>query len=91
MDNRIRQQNRNVCELFDDSKALRERIAELERYRTAYMEWSDKTDWMQGDKRFDIVRPLGKHRADSTHGRNSYYLEVLYCRQNCGYLRENHD
>ncbi|EIX9371929.1 TPA: hypothetical protein RRI59_000304 [Klebsiella pneumoniae] len=30
MDNRIRQQNRNVCELFDDGKALRERIAELE-------------------------------------------------------------
>ncbi|EPJ9743112.1 hypothetical protein LQE22_004289 [Klebsiella oxytoca] len=64
MDNRIRQQNRNVCELFDDGKALRERIAELERYRTAYMEWSNKTDWMQGDKRFDVVLPLGKHRAD---------------------------
>ncbi|HBM9177549.1 TPA: hypothetical protein L0159_004516 [Klebsiella oxytoca] len=30
MENRIRQQNRNVCELFDDGKALRERIAELE-------------------------------------------------------------
>ncbi|EIX9246399.1 hypothetical protein MLE57_003263 [Klebsiella pneumoniae] len=30
MDNRIRQQNRNVCELFDDGKALREQIAELE-------------------------------------------------------------
>lgn len=28
------------------------------------MEWSDKTDWMQGDKRFDVVRPLGKHRVD---------------------------
>lgn len=30
MDNRIRQQNRNVCELFDDGKALREQIAKLE-------------------------------------------------------------
>lgn len=30
MDNRICQQNRNVCELFDDGKALRECIAELE-------------------------------------------------------------
>lgn len=40
------------------------RITELERYRTAYLEWSDKTDWVQGDKRFDVVKPLGKHRAD---------------------------
>ncbi|HHC2779093.1 hypothetical protein ACR2YT_08055 [Klebsiella pneumoniae] len=30
MDNRIRQQNRNVCELCDDGKALRDRIAVLE-------------------------------------------------------------
>lgn len=31
MDNRIRKQNRHVCELFDDNTALRQRIAELER------------------------------------------------------------
>ncbi|EOU9618865.1 hypothetical protein ACOJM8_000962 [Klebsiella aerogenes] len=43
---------------------LRTCINDLEKYRTAYMEWSDKTDWMQRDKRFDVVRPLGKHRAD---------------------------
>lgn len=30
MDDRIRKQNRHVCELFDVGKALRERIAELE-------------------------------------------------------------
>lgn len=30
MDNRIRKQNRHVCELFDDNTALRQRIAELE-------------------------------------------------------------
>ncbi|MFL0011089.1 MULTISPECIES: ead/Ea22-like family protein [Klebsiella pneumoniae complex] len=30
MDNRIRKQNRHICELFDDNKALRQRIAELE-------------------------------------------------------------
>ncbi|OHY69817.1 hypothetical protein BB778_07350 [Pluralibacter gergoviae] len=30
MDNRIRQQNRNICELFDDGKALRDRIAVLD-------------------------------------------------------------
>lgn len=41
MDNRIRQQNRNVCELFDDGKALREQIAELES-RTV-------TDWIEHD------------------------------------------
>ncbi|WP_370443324.1 ead/Ea22-like family protein [Klebsiella michiganensis] len=40
------------------------RIAELESFRTAYMEWSDKTDWVQTDKRFYVVKPLGKHRAD---------------------------
>ncbi|MEH3351344.1 hypothetical protein [Klebsiella variicola] len=30
MDNRIRQQYRNICELFDDGKALRDRIAVLD-------------------------------------------------------------
>ncbi|WP_239508786.1 hypothetical protein [Klebsiella aerogenes] len=29
MDNRIRKQNRHICELFDDDTALRQRIAEL--------------------------------------------------------------
>lgn len=41
-----------------------ERIAELESFRTAYMEWSDKTDWVRTDRRFDVVKPLGKHIAD---------------------------
>ncbi|XGD96271.1 hypothetical protein AAHY43_18125 [Klebsiella pneumoniae] len=40
------------------------RIAELESFRTAYMEWSDKTYWVQTDKRFDVLTPWGKHRAD---------------------------
>ena len=43
---------------------LHERIAELECFRTAYMEWSDKTDWVNTDRRFGVVKPLGKHRAD---------------------------
>ncbi|WP_165384349.1 hypothetical protein, partial [Citrobacter koseri] len=30
----------------------------------AYMEWSDKTDWVQTDKRLDVIKPWGKHRAD---------------------------
>ncbi|WP_316540678.1 hypothetical protein [Klebsiella michiganensis] len=46
-----------LCEQAD-------RIAELESFRTAYIEWSDKTDWVQTDKRFGVVKPLGKHRAD---------------------------
>ncbi|MGS4342849.1 hypothetical protein ACKUS3_26775 [Klebsiella michiganensis] len=46
-----------LCEQAD-------RIAELEPFRTAYMEWGDKTDWVQTDKRFGVVKPLGKHRAD---------------------------
>ncbi|WP_323115301.1 ead/Ea22-like family protein [Klebsiella variicola] len=40
------------------------RIDNLESFRTAYMEWGDKTDWMQTDKRFDAMKPWGKHRAD---------------------------
>lgn len=49
-----------VSELLEANK----RISELESFRTAYMEWSDKTDWVQGDKRFDVLIPWGKHRAD---------------------------
>ncbi|MCK6965272.1 hypothetical protein [Enterobacter bugandensis] len=36
----------------------------LESFRTAFMEYSDKTDWVQTDKRFDVIKPWGKHRAD---------------------------
>lgn len=43
---------------------LKERIDNLESFRTAYMEWGDKTDWVQTDKRFDALNPWGKHRAD---------------------------
>ncbi|EHW9667070.1 ead/Ea22-like family protein [Salmonella enterica subsp. enterica serovar Agbeni] len=53
------------------------RVAELEKYRTAFMEWHDKTAWVQSDKRFDVVRPLGKHRADVLRE----YIEHLEARQ----------
>ncbi len=43
---------------------MKERIDNLESFRTAYMEWGEKTDWMQTDKRFDVLKPWGKHRAD---------------------------
>ncbi|HHD7777307.1 TPA: hypothetical protein ACOWS5_004472 [Klebsiella pneumoniae] len=44
--------------------AAHQHIADLESFRTAYMEWSDKTAWVQTDKRFDVLKPWGKHRAD---------------------------
>ena len=56
MDDRIRKQNRHVCELFDDGKALRERVAELES-RTVTVKLPDNTPladapeqiWLQTD------------------------------------------
>lgn len=50
--------------LGEDMYAAEKRIAELESFHTAYMEWSDKTAWVQTDKRFDVLKPWGKHRAD---------------------------
>lgn len=44
--------------------ALLDEVEELQSFRTAYMEWSDKTDWVRTDRRFDVVKPLGKHLAD---------------------------
>lgn len=43
---------------------LQARVTELESFRSAFLEWIDKTDWVQTDKRFDILLPWGKHRAD---------------------------
>lgn len=53
------------------------RIAELERYRAAFTEQNDKTEWVQHDKRFAVVRPLGKHRADVLRE----YIEHLEARE----------
>lgn len=50
--------------LDEELAKAEERIGELESFRTAYMEWSDKTDWVRTDRRFDVVKPLGKHLAD---------------------------
>lgn len=44
--------------------AMLDELEALQSFRTAYMEWSDKTDWVQTDKRFDVIKPWGKHRAD---------------------------
>lgn len=62
--------------LGEDLDTAEKRNAELESFRTAYMEWSDKTDWVQGDKRFDVLIPWGKHRADVLRA----YIERLELR-----------
>lgn len=38
--------------------------AALARMVLAYFDWQDKTAWVQTDKRFDVLLPWGKHRAD---------------------------
>ncbi|ECG7135587.1 hypothetical protein E6W93_22345 [Salmonella enterica subsp. enterica serovar Uppsala] len=55
---------RKATSNFEECARMSQRIEELERYRTAFTVWHDKTEWVQNDKRFDVVRPLGKHRAD---------------------------
>lgn len=42
------------------------RIAELERYRAAFNEWHDKTQWVQEEVHSGVIRAkaLGYHRAD---------------------------
>ncbi|HGL3961917.1 TPA: ead/Ea22-like family protein [Citrobacter koseri] len=44
--------------------ALLDELEALQSFRTAFNEWSDKTDWVQTDKRLDVIKPWGKHRAD---------------------------
>lgn len=44
--------------------ALLDEQEALQSFRTAFNEWHDKTEWVQGDKRFDVIKPWGKHRAD---------------------------
>lgn len=60
----INQQQDRIDVLEKRNAELGKYAGEMERYCIAYMEWSNKTDWVQGDKRFDVVKPLGKHRAD---------------------------
>ena len=44
--------------------ALLDELEALQSFRTAFNEWHDKTEWVQGDNRFDVIKPWGKHRAD---------------------------
>ncbi len=50
--------------LHDRLREAEKRIAELEQFKVAFTEWLDKTEWVQTDKRFDVVKPWGKHRAE---------------------------
>lgn len=50
--------------IYIAAEALLDELEALQSFRTAYMEWSDKTDWVQTDKRLDVIKPWGKHRAD---------------------------
>lgn len=36
----------------------------MDKYELAFNEWHEKTNWVQDDKRFDVLLPWGKHRAD---------------------------
>ncbi|EPK6520461.1 TPA: hypothetical protein MIU28_22330 [Klebsiella pneumoniae] len=63
-DDHINQQQDRIEQLEKRNAELGKYAKELESFRTAYMEWSDKTDWVQGDMRFDVLIPWGKHRAD---------------------------
>ncbi|WDQ26703.1 hypothetical protein phiKPNH21_00091 [Klebsiella phage phi_KPN_H2] len=38
--------------------------ATLARMALAFYEWHEKTAWVQTDKRFGVLKPWGKHRAD---------------------------
>lgn len=44
--------------------ALLDELEAPQSFSTAFNEWHDKTEWVQGDKRFDVIKPWGKHRAD---------------------------
>ncbi|EAN4677861.1 hypothetical protein EHN46_02595 [Salmonella enterica] len=72
----IRELDKRLIEYAGIATREAHRVAELEKYRTAFMEWHDKTAWVQSDKRFDVVRPLGKHRADVLRE----YIELLEAR-----------
>lgn len=77
---RIAELDKRLIEYAGIATREAHRVAELEKYRTAFMEWHDKTAWVQNDKRFDVVRPLGKHRADVLRE----YIELISKNGNSG-------
>lgn len=63
----------SYCQLMERMLAAEARVAELEKYKSAFITWQDKTEWVQKDSRFDILLPWGKHRADVL----KEYIELL--------------
>lgn len=54
----------HLLALIEALEAAEKQNSELEQYRTAFTEFHNKTEWVQKDRRFDVVVPWGKHRAD---------------------------
>lgn len=50
--------------------------AALKSFHAAFEVWQDKTEWVQTDKRFDVLKPWGMHRADVLKA----YIEHLEAR-----------
>lgn len=48
-----------------------------ESFRAAFDAWQDKTDWVQNDRRFEVLKPWGMHRADVLKA----YIEHLESRK----------
>lgn len=92
-DDHINQQQDRIESLEKKNAELGKYAGGLESFRTAYMEWSDKTDWVQTDKRFDFLKPWGKHRADVLKA----YIEhlesrtVKFPKKNIGWDRDEED
>ncbi|TWI48027.1 hypothetical protein IQ22_04220 [Pseudomonas duriflava] len=51
----------NLAELQAENEKLQVEVERLRQFEAAYMEWSDKTEWVQQSAE---VNELGKHRAD---------------------------
>lgn len=73
----IRELDKRLIEYAGIATREARRVAELGSFHTAYLEWSNKTEWVQTDKRFDVIKPWGKHRADVLRE----YIEHLEARQ----------
>ncbi|HHY6411311.1 TPA: ead/Ea22-like family protein [Salmonella enterica] len=64
-DDHYEQSRVTVVDVSDpDVLALLDELETLHPFHTAFTEWHDKTEWVQTDKRFEEIKPWGKHRAD---------------------------
>ena len=48
----------------ENGTPVREVYLSDDSFRSAFDVWQDKTDWVQKDRRFDVLKPWGWHRAD---------------------------